>query len=51
MPMPEKAASNKNEDPGLTETPARPQDEHSTDVGKNLDLNEACILYEKLITG
>ena len=50
-PLPEKAANNKNEDPGLTETAARPQDDQSTDVGENLDLNEARTLYEKLMAG
>ena len=46
-----KAASNKNKDPYLTETAARPQNEQSTDVGKNPDLNEARTLYEQLMAG
>ena len=49
--LPENAASNKNEDPYLTEIAARPQDEQSTDVGKNPDLNEAFTLYKKLMAG
>jgi len=33
----------------LAETAARPLDEHSVDVSKNPDLDEACTLYEKLM--
>ena len=50
-PLPEKLDSNENEDPDLAETAARPPDEQSADVDKNLDLDEACTLYKKLMAG
>lgn len=49
VPLPCQPEVSKNEDPDLAETAARPSDEQCADVGKNLDLDEACTLYEKLM--
>ena len=38
--------SDENGDQEFAETVARPQNEQCTDVGKNLDLDEAQTLYE-----
>ena len=50
-PLPDKSDGNENEDPDMAEIAARPPDEQSADVGKNLDLDEACTLYMKLMPG
>ena len=49
--QPEISDSNENGDQEFTETVARSPNERCTDVGKNLNLDEAQTLYEKLMTG
>ena len=44
-PLPCQPEVSENEDPDLA-----PSDEQCADVGKSLDLDEACTLYEKLMT-